>query len=180
MSVNDWFGNKMVWSLTDPANSLAPLMSPGTTTGTGNNRFKLKPKWKKGNIVYFTVNCKPGDLPAVWKTVTLFPRGNVPAPPPAPALPDQPTTEDITTAVGKMRIHLNSHASTTERLEGEIDVNGKRGALTFVQIPNVFPVPNAATAEVANEAFLCMFVTFDTAQQGSNPDGTAGGHSVHP
>lgn len=178
MSVNDWFDNKVIWDLSDPNDSLESLMAPGTQDGMGNNRFKLKPKWKKGKIVYFKVNCKDGDLPAVWESVTLFPRGNVPAPAPVPALPADPEPEAIQFAVDALKDHLANHSSTTERLEGEIDMNGERASLTLVQIPNAFPLDAGADG---NEAFLCMFVTFDKIRLAdSNPDGTAGGHSVHP
>jgi hypothetical protein len=178
MSVNDWFDNKVVWDLSDPNRSLISLMAPGTEDGMGNNRFKLKPKWRKGEIAYFTVNLKDSDLPAVWETVTLFPRGNVPAPAPVPALAADPDETAIQIAVDKVKTHLANHPSTTERLEGEIDMDGKRGSLTLLQIPNAFPLDAGADG---NEAFLCMFVTFDPVQPGaSNPDGTAGGHSVHP
>ena len=176
MSVNDWFDNKVIWDLSDPNASLESLMAPGTEDGMGNNRFKLKPKWRKGKIAYFTVNLKDSDLPAVWETVMLFPRGNVPAP--APELPAERDEADIQGAVDEVKAHLANHASSTERLEGEIDMNGTRASLTLVQIPNAFPLDAGADG---NEAFLCMFVTFDKVQPAdSNPDGTAGGHSVHP
>lgn len=169
MSVISWFGKNKAWDiavLSSSATPLAPAVSASSTS-----RFKLKPTKKKGKIVYFTVDYAPGALPALWKKVTLFPRGNTPAPPP-PALPPQPTQTDFMNAVAAIRSQLNLHSSTTERLEGDIDVSGQRASLTLVQIPKA----------VNGEALLCVFVTFDANQSGGspNPDGTGGGHSVHP
>jgi hypothetical protein len=169
MSVRSWFGKNKAWDiavLSTSATPLAPAVSASST-----RRFKLKPAKKKHKILYFTVDYAPGALPALWKKVTLFPRGNTPAPAP-PALPAVPTQTDFMNAAAAIRSHLKLHASTTERLEGEIDVSGERASLTLVQIPKA----------VNGEALLCVFTTFDANRPGGspNPDGTGGGHSVHP
>jgi hypothetical protein len=169
MSVKDWFGKKKFWELTIPTADLAPLMA--STSGPGKNRFKLKPAKKKRKIVYFTVGYQPGALPAVWKKVTLFPRGTTPAAPLSPALPPAPTAMDLLGGVGQVKTQLDQRGSTIERLEGDIDVNGKRASLTLVQIPK---------AVDGNKALLCLFTTFDTKPLGGgvpNPDGTGGGSS---
>ena len=170
MSVKDWVGKKKFWELTIPSADVAPLMA--STAGPGKNRFKLKPAKKKRKIVYFTVDYQPGALPAVWKKVTLFPRGTTPAPQPLPALPAPPTVLDLQGAVGTVMNHLQDRGSTLERLEGEIDVNGTRASLTLVQIPK---------AVNGNEAVLCLFTTFDANPGGSlpSPDGSGGGTSGH-
>jgi hypothetical protein len=180
MSVKDWFGkNKLgkhkAWDIVDIDASVpaALFFAPAP----GKNRFKLKPTIKEKKVVYFSVVPKPGALPAMWKKVRLFPRGNTLPPQPAPALSAPPTSIELITARGAVKNHLAAHGSSTERLEGEIDVNSNGGkerlSLTFVQIPK---------AVGGNEALLCLFVTGDAKRlDGSpNPDGTAGGGSVHP
>jgi hypothetical protein len=179
MSVKDWFGKKSgktkAWDILDIDASLpVGLFFPA---GSGKNRFKLKPTKKKKKVVYFEVDYKSGALPAMWKKVRLFPRGNTLPPQPVPALSSPPTSIELITARGAVKNFLAAHGSSTERLEGEIDVNSNGGkerlSLTFVQIPK---------AVGGNEALLCLFVTGDANRlDGSpNPDGTAGGGSVHP
>jgi hypothetical protein len=169
MSVNDWFGPKKYWQLTLPVAELAPIMASGQ--GATKNRFKLKPRKKDGKIVYFTVDFKGSALPAVWKKVRLFPRGNTLAPQPAPPLSAQPTAREALDAVAAVRKYLNDHGASTERLDGEIMVNGELAALTLVQIPH---------AVGGTEALLCVFITFDAVRlAASNPDGSGGGHSGH-
>jgi hypothetical protein len=170
MSVKEWFDKKVFWELTIRAADVASLMVP--SSAPGKNRFKLKPAKKKGKVVYFTVAYKPGALPAVWKKVTLFPRGTTPAAPP-PALPAQPTDLDLLAAIATVKTQLQNCGSTTERLEGEIDVKidakTERASLTLVQIPKA----------VNGEALLCLFTTFDANPGGSlpSPDGSGGGSS---
>jgi len=172
MSVNDWFGPNKFWKLTIPAQELSSLMSPGQ--GANKNRFKLKPRRRDGEVVYFTVEFTGSALPAVWKKVRLFPRGDTPAPQPAPALSAQPSDRQMNDAAKAVKKFLNDHGSSTERLDGQIQVSGQAGtqlaALTLVQIPNA----------LNGEALLCLFTTFDAIQSNqSNPDGTGGGTSGH-
>jgi len=179
MSVQNWFGGKKAWKIS-PTIGLSGLTVQ--TSGSGKNCFKLKPKWKKGKVVYFTVDYKRGAMPAVWKKVTLFPRGDTPAPVPqlpAPATPPL-TASDVGDAATVLATYLQNHASTTERLEGDINVNGERGSLTLVQVPNSVQIPDAPNG---SEALLFVFLKFDIdrpPESNSNPDGTGGGHSVHP
>jgi len=175
MSVKSWILRKnKAWKLVIPDAEMKSLMA--RKPGEGKNCFTLKPTKRKNKVVYFTVDYQSGALPSVWKKVTLFPRGNTPAPPP-PALSTQPdisdaqSLQDTQDAIDKVKAHWKKHASTTERLEGEINVKGRRGSLTLIQIPKVVK---------GKDALLCLFTTFDAEQPGGspNPDGTGGGSSV--
>ena len=171
MSVKDWYGGNKAWKLSLPTVEVAPLMA--ATSGPDKNIFKLKPTKKKHKVVYFTVDYKRNALPAAWKKVKLFPRGNPLAPQPASELPAQPNSMELVAAIGAVRNHLNDRSCSTERLEGDIDVSSQRASLTLVQIPK---------AVNGDEALLCVFLAFDANPPGgaSNPDGTGGGSSVHP
>jgi hypothetical protein len=183
MSVNDWFGPKKFWKLDLPTPEVSPLFATGQ--GPSKNRFELKPKRKDGQIVYFTVDFKGTALPAAWKKVRLFPRGDTPVPPPAPALPAQPTPQQRLDAIKDARQFLIDHGASTERLDGQIDTPNGLSTLTLIQIPDAIPYPpNVAPHPNApnGEALLCLFTEGDDKPlqgQASNPDGTGGGSSGH-
>jgi hypothetical protein len=171
MSVKSWYGKRKGWKLNIPNAEMKSLMID--SSAKGKNVFELKPFIKKKKVVYFTVDFEDGALPARWRKVTLFPRGKKPAvlQPPL-VLSDQATDVQALTAVATVKKYWKDHLSTTERLEGEIDVDGQRASLTLIQIPKVVN---------GSKSLLCLFTTFDAIPLGGgapNPDGTGGGSSV--
>jgi hypothetical protein len=101
-----------------------------------------------------------------WSKCLLFPRGSVAPPALSPALPPNPTPEQVQAAGVAI---LNAIASSdgyynTTRLEGDIRVNGKREAATLMQIPNGFG---------AGLPLLIVRIRCDLPH---NEDGSASGH----
>jgi hypothetical protein len=179
MSAADWLlGSNKFWELDTPTQDVTSLFTAGQVQD--KNRFKLKASRKNGTIIYFTVDFTGTALPAMWKDVKLFPRGDTPAAPQTPLpLPAQATPQQRLTAIKRVLNYLKKHGTSTERLDGQIVMgNGSLAALTLIRIPNAVPDPSVPGKF---EALLCLFTTFDSIQSGAaNPDGTGGGHSGHP
>ncbi len=92
--------------------------------GLKNSEFDLE-RHTFGPIVFYTVNNKTGEHAEDWSRVRLISLGRLhrqwaPLPPLAPAIPDDPVSEEAyQTAI---KVWLKGVTSTTLRLEGELEV----------------------------------------------------------
>jgi hypothetical protein len=131
--------SKGVWTVDDATGPGAPvLMSVG-----GKNGLRLVPKGDGGKVIYYQVEVVGEAMAEEWKGAILFPRGTEPvAAWPAENKLD-PWKADMTTAEtgnynsnlakGKKAIRINT---STQRLEGDVHVNGVAEALQLAIVPD--------------------------------------------
>jgi hypothetical protein len=125
---NDPWGG-VTWKVLAGGANLKPAGQPGQFTLTA----VLKPA--TGAVAYYTVNFVPGSMPACWAGVLLYPRGNLPFPPPVPPLLpySQGSAASWSTAATAALEELNVSMS---RLEGDLYPGANAEALTLVRVDN--------------------------------------------
>lgn len=139
-----------IWTIrsAEPAPAAAVLRKTN-----GSNDFRLVPVRRNGTILAYRVEFQSGAMTAAWKNCYLVPRGlakparpnGLPLPPYAPS-----TVVQYQTVVGDVLNQVKSDAAhfNTERLEGDITVNGRREAVTLYRVEDAIQDSNGKLSDL--------------------------------
>lgn len=128
MSTNDpWTGT--TWMVYGGSANLKPSDRVGQFTLTAVTNPD------SGDTAYYTVAFTQGNMPACWSGLILYPRGNVPFPPPVPLLPPySPGTDALWSAAATAA--LATLNVTMDRLEGDIYPGTNAEGITLIAVGN--------------------------------------------
>jgi hypothetical protein len=141
----------------------------------GSSNFKLVPVKRNNQIISYKVDFNTGGMTKSWKDCVLLPRGIAKPQRPAqlPLPPFGPASEALyNTVIGLVLNQVRSAHFNTERLEGDLTVNGTKEGVTLYRVDDAIQGAGGALEDL---------LIIDLESDKPNPlqpreDGVAHGH----
>lgn len=163
--------NNTKWTLDDATLSIKGKIMGSSSKKT--NAFKFVAHRSNGKIVFYKIEkLRNSSLPALWTSMVLFPRGAdepqlTPSGSAMPPFTDPVPAQFLTRAIqikGQLLTAPSALRFGTQRLEGDMTIDGVRHAVTMWQAPKEFDPTQP------------MLVVAVVADGPTNPDGVGTGH----